>query len=390
MINRTHGRNGISWGAAAASAALGLLGLGAAANAEPPYKSSVVGTDFDFITDADPSLFDKLEYVGEQRREMADKRPDTPELRKQAFVFEAHFSDRTRVFIVIDAAFASPDAARAEALRYVHPLGKLPTLLRKGLDNSLVVHKGGEDTTAFSDQGLIIVYSDNATKRIGTHDLEETIFHESIHASLDGAHAHSKEWTAAQTKDGAFITRYAEKNPEGEDLAESALFAYTLLHHPERIPAEDAKRIRELIPSRIAYIAKLIPPGQPIFTVERPVQSPEPHQPQNDPPKADAPKSTKCLGDISKRGQLSDVLSNAVRSDFGVDSRANISDLLADERLTSEGLFQAVVARLKTDPEKIKGSIRRHQHTNCTHAPVDNARTDQVLAEWKAPPQAGP
>lgn len=165
MITRTLARNTFRCCATLASACFAVIACVARADAQL-YKSSVVGTDFDFITESDPSLFEKLEFVAQQQREMADKRPDTPELMKQAYVFEAHFRDTTRVFLVIDAAFGSQEAAQAEAMRYVHPLGKLPTSLRKGIDRGLVVHKGGEEFTAFSDRGLIIVYSDNATKRI--------------------------------------------------------------------------------------------------------------------------------------------------------------------------------------------------------------------------------
>ena len=49
--------------------------------------------------------------------------------------------------------------------------------------------------------------------------------HESVHAAWDKTHAKSAEWQDAQKKDGGFITDYARKNPQGEDLAESALFA---------------------------------------------------------------------------------------------------------------------------------------------------------------------
>ncbi len=386
MNTRTDARTMFSRCAAAVTAGVALMASAAPACAEPPYASSVVGTDFDFITADDPSTFEKLEYIGQQLREMADKRPDTPELMKQAFVFEAFFSDKTRVVIVIDAAFGTPDAARTEVMRYVHPLGKLPTLLRHGVNRNLVVHQGGEDTTAFSDVGLIIIYAGNATKRIATHDLEETVFHESIHAALDETHAASEGYLTARAKDGAFITRYAERKPQGEDLAESALFAYTLLHHPERIPPEDAKKIRELIPNRIAYIATILPPGQPIFTTVEPaaVKPANPPTPEGEEPKSDVDKPGPCLGDISKRGQLSDVLSNALRIDF----KLSAPELLGNERLTSEQLFQAVVAKLKLDPEKLKESIRRHQHINCKHGPVDNARTDEILAQWKAAPVA--
>jgi hypothetical protein len=377
MIKRIHARK--QWYAAVASANLAVLAWFAPAEAQL-YRNSVASNDIDFIIESDPSLFEKLEFVGQQVREMADKRPNTPELRKQAYVFRAHFSDNTRVALVIDAAFGTEEAARTEAMRYVHPLGKLPTTLRHGIKRGLVVHKGGEDTTAFSDRGLIIVYSDNATKRIGTHDLEETIFHESIHASWDRAHARSEGWTAAQAKDGAFLTEYAQKKPKNEDLAESALFAYTLLHHPERIPADDAKRIREMVPNRIAYIAQLLPPGEPIFTT---LPRPAPARQSE----GDGSQSDECLIDIDLRGQLADILSNALRSDFSNNTRDAASELLADDSYDNgEALFQAVVARLNIDPENLKASILRHYHVNCTHGPVDNSAAEQTLALWKPAP----
>ena len=165
--------------------------------------------------------------------------------------------------IHLDADFESQAAAQAEAMRYVQRLGRLPSALLHGV-NRLVVHMGKPDTTAFSDIGLIVVYSANATKRISTHDLEETLFHESVHAAWDAKHARSPEWLAAQDSDGGFVTRYAQKNPKSEDLAESALFAYTLIHNPERIPEPDAARIRATIPARIAFVKGLIPTGRPI------------------------------------------------------------------------------------------------------------------------------
>ena len=235
---------------------------------EPLYPSSVVGTEFDFILDTDPDTFVRLEDKGEGQSEMPDKSVESAPLRKKAFLFAAHFNDGTRVNLAIDGDFKTQDAARKEALRYTPRLGKLPTALRRGVER-VVVHKGGEDVTAFSDEGVIILYSDNATKRIGTHDLEETVFHESVHAAWDKTHETSAEWLDAQKKDGCFITKYAMKNPMGEDLAESALFAFALIHHPKRIPKKDADKITRAIPNRIAFVEKLLPKGKPLhFAVE--------------------------------------------------------------------------------------------------------------------------
>jgi hypothetical protein len=240
----------------------------ATAGDEPLYPSSVVGTEFDFILDTDPDTFVRLEDKGEGKAEMPDKSVESAPLFQQAFLFVAHFNDGTRVKLTIDADFKTQEAARKESLRYTPQLGKLPTALRRGVDR-LVVHKGGEDVTAFSDEGVIILYSDNATKRIGTHDLEETVFHESVHAAWDKTHEASAEWLDAQKKDGCFITHYAMKNPKGEDLAESALFAFALIHHPKRIPKKDADKITRAIPSRIAFVEKLLPKGTPLhFSVE--------------------------------------------------------------------------------------------------------------------------
>jgi hypothetical protein len=234
----------------------------------PPYRSSVVGTDFDFITESDPDTFVRLEDKGQGPAEMPDKSDRSAPLVQQAFLFTAHFNDGTRVNLAIDADFKSQESARQEALRYTPRLGKLPTALRRGVDR-VVVHKGGENVTAFSDVGLIVLYSDNATKRLGTHDLEETIFHESVHAAWDKKHAASPEWKDAQQKDGRFITDYARKNPKGEDLAESALFAYALIHHPNRIPKAEAEKIARAIPNRIAFVEKLLPKDKPLhFAVE--------------------------------------------------------------------------------------------------------------------------
>lgn len=232
------------------------------------YENSVVATDFDFIHDTDPSTFMCLEYKGQGLREMPDSTRDSP-LVQSAFIFVAYFGDGTSIDMALNTEFEKEDAARTEALRYVPRLDKLPTSLRQGVER-LVIHKGSEDSTAFSDVGLIVLYSGNATKRISEHDLEETIFHESVHAAWgerwtwDEADENWSKWREAQASDGAFVTNYASENAD-EDLAESALFAYTLIHHPERIPEEDAARISSTIPARIAFIRDLLPPDEPIF-----------------------------------------------------------------------------------------------------------------------------
>jgi hypothetical protein len=221
--------------------------------AAPIYRSSVVGTDFDFITDADPSAFTRLEYVGFQKFEMPDKRESDEPLVQHAYVFNAYFSDGAKVSIALDKNFGSRQAAEQDTRRYTLPLGKLPSLYRHNLRH-IVVHKGGADTTAFAeDKGhFFVIYSDNATKRIGNHDLEETFFHEGTHASIQTKYLGRAAWQKAKNTDNAYITDYA-KTEDQEDFAESALFAYTMIYHPERFPAAERARIEKQIPNRIAF-----------------------------------------------------------------------------------------------------------------------------------------
>jgi hypothetical protein len=224
---------------------------------EPLYRSSVVGTDFDFITEDDPSAFERLEYVGFKEFEMPDKRETDEPLLQSAYVFNAYFNDGTKIGIALDKDFGSREAAEQDAVRYVPRLGKLPSLYRQNLRH-VVVHKGGPDTTAFAeDKGhFFIIYSENATKRIGTNDLEETFFHEGTHASIQDDYLQGSAWKKAKEADNAYITKYA-KSGEQEDFAESALFAYTLIHHPDRLPAAERERIEKQIPNRIAFFRNL-------------------------------------------------------------------------------------------------------------------------------------
>jgi hypothetical protein len=225
----------------------------AISSASPLYRSSVTGTDFDFITENDVSSFEHLEYVGFKEFEMPDKRGAGEPLIQNAYMFNAHFTDGTKVGIALDKDFGSRQAAAQDAVRYAPRLGKLPSLYRQNLRH-IVVHKGGRDTTAFAeDKGhFFVIYSDNATKRIESHDLEETFFHEGTHASIQVGHLGGRAWRNAKAADYAYITDYA-KTEDQEDFAESALFAYTLIHHPERFPDHERQKIEKQIPNRIAF-----------------------------------------------------------------------------------------------------------------------------------------
>lgn len=65
------------------------------------------------------------------------------------------------------------------------------------------------------------------------------------------------DWLTAQERDGAFVTQYAKSNPKKEDLAESALFVFSMLKNPGRMPTEVKDWLEENIPNRLDYISAL-------------------------------------------------------------------------------------------------------------------------------------
>lgn len=127
-------------------------------------------------------------------------------------VYEARYLDGKRLELLAHPDFKNPKAAQAIAYPVAKAIGRLPTSMRAKLSH-VVLHKG--DHTAFGeDRGrFFVLYSQNVKKRLSTHDLDETVFHESVHATLDHPHAASGKWRRAQRKDRTFLTRYAERNP---------------------------------------------------------------------------------------------------------------------------------------------------------------------------------
>lgn len=217
----------------------------------PLFKNSITSTDIDFITDEDPNSFVSLEYLGQAEHEMPDRRNDVL-MDDSTFVFEAAFSDGNKVEIWAHSLFESVSEAKKYAQMLTDPLGKLPKFMRKTLLH-VVVHKGDETAFGESEGHFFVLYSQNMETRISNHDLEETVFHESVHATLDSDYQKDEKWLQAQQDDGIFITEYGASKPNLEDLAESAIFAYTMIKHPNRLSKDIEDWITQNAPNRLAF-----------------------------------------------------------------------------------------------------------------------------------------
>ena len=256
-----------------------LLAAGAASAQDGPLYGSMTDTVFDLIRSDDPTAFVCLEYDGRAARQIWDKRIDD-EPTVEAHTYTARFADGLTTQVNVNPEFGSEEAARAEAEILMKALGRIPTRMREGVGR-FGIHDG---TPTFSagprgggmgpegERGRIIGYAERGRQRIAEGKLEETMFHEAVHATLDAEWAETPEWRAAQEADGRFLTAYGEANPQGEDLADTAPFAHALMHHPERVPPVDTQDIRAAIPNRLALLEEILPPDEPVF---RQVAEPE-------------------------------------------------------------------------------------------------------------------
>ncbi len=222
---------------------------------DPLFPNSVVSNDIDYILESDPDSFVGLRFIGRQDRETPGDPSGGSLFDTNTFIFEALFSDGETMEIWCHSSFITEEAAREFAEKLGPRMGKLPAFQRN-MVNHVVIHNG--DRTAFAEiEGqFFVLYSENMNRRISTNDLEETVFHESVHASYQFMYETDPIWTSAQAADPTFVTVFGQENPQLEDLAESALFAFTYLTYPGRLPSDIESWLEENIPNRLEFFGK--------------------------------------------------------------------------------------------------------------------------------------
>lgn len=220
------------------------------------FPNSVVSNDIDFIHTDDPTVPHETIWKARGCKEMPSSLTVDSLMQDDCYVLQLKFEDGASVGLWAEPGFESKKVVSDYAKKIGDALGKLPKAMRQKL-RRVILHKGDRVASSEHQGHFFIMYSENIDARVSTHDLEESVFHETIHATLEARHATSPEWLMAQKKDGDFITAYAASKPRQEDLPESALFAYTLIHHPGRMPAEVEKAVREIMPNRLDYLRNL-------------------------------------------------------------------------------------------------------------------------------------
>lgn len=214
----------------------------------PPFNGTIF-LDPDIITDADPTTFESLFYVGQDSRTMFDRRVNDW-ITVNAFLFSSTFDDGLHIEIQVNPEFQNSDVAEIESVKFATVIGRLPTALRHDVE-TVWIHKGTQPFGGGNNN--LLIHTGQATLYENDGILEETFVHEASHTSLDAAHSTSSGWISAQESDGNFISTYARDNPTREDIAESFLLYMAIRYRSDRISLSLETTILETMPNRISY-----------------------------------------------------------------------------------------------------------------------------------------
>ena len=220
--------------------------------AGPLYPNSVASNDLDFIRMDDPTTCFSVVPTAPADAEMYDPRRDVLQV-TGVLHFEVRSPDHILI-IRLHPAVPNP-AARAQAV--AASVARLPDPMRLALRSVHILD--GDGTSWAEDRGqFFTVYDDLIDRRLADHDLDETVFHEAAHVALDPVLSTDPDWRANQDADARFVTEYAAQFPDREDIAESALFAWTMLYHPGRLPPQVEQAVRDTMPNRLEYLGNVL------------------------------------------------------------------------------------------------------------------------------------
>ncbi len=160
-------------------------------SASAPIESTGADQERDLIRPGDPTAFGCVVDLGVGPGEFFDKTSGELVFPPDTGFFEVRYSDGSTVEIRIHPDLATTGDLAVRAERIAEPIGLLPPELRRGIERVGLL---GGDETAQADGGGegIHLYAENVEVRASAGRLEETLFHESVHTSLDRDYSRSE------------------------------------------------------------------------------------------------------------------------------------------------------------------------------------------------------
>ncbi|MGZ2368156.1 hypothetical protein ACXR6G_00035 [Ancylomarina sp. YFZ004] len=214
----------------------------------PGFREGTIFIEPDIITYEDASAFNGILYEGRFDRYLFDRRYDD-DIRVLAYVFSVSFDDGLSCEFRLNPEFGSMDEAMSQAIRYATVIGQMPNCLRRDI-RTVTIHKG--DQLFGGGDGDILIHTEQAYWYDKEGILEESIFHEACHVSLDPYH-YNAEYREAMCADKAFISEYAEEHPDREDIAESFLTYFAVAYRSDRISWKVRDIIEYVNDNRLSY-----------------------------------------------------------------------------------------------------------------------------------------
>jgi hypothetical protein len=212
------------------------------------------------ITSTDRSTTVSTTYVGQFPRTLYDRRPNNW-VTVNAYVFNTVFDDGLQTEIAVNPEFGLTGAT-AQANKYGTEIGRLPNVLRSGVE-MVGIHAGvypfGGGLVDLSHRGITVHTGQGdqyATYPAGSV-LEEALLHEATHAKLQ-SRSNTAGWLAAQAADPEYISTYARDSVDTqgihtEDIAESFLPWLAVRYQRDRISQSTYNTITATIPHRLDY-----------------------------------------------------------------------------------------------------------------------------------------
>ena len=244
-------------------AALLVAALSPAAGAQgtPPFPDGLWDLSPTIITDTDRTGFREAVYGGERERHMWLIRGDAwTSVDHIVHVFDVDF-DRIRVEFQVHPELGDEADAREEVETYAPMIGRLPRALLEHLREVEIQQNGlnwaarGYDKEPSAGVIHISIEAADAWEARGLDDfMDELLFHEAVHVSLDPIHRDDPGYFDAQYADRIYISNHARRRPYNEDLAETLLAWFAVRYRPERISPAQHQAIIEAVPNRLAYL----------------------------------------------------------------------------------------------------------------------------------------
>ena len=218
----------------------------------------------DIINKSDPTTHKDIEFIKIEKIKTSDGRLGDHSNKYEAtfYLFEAKYQYSNNIKIWVNSEFKTSEKIVEVALRYSKMLGQVPDYFRSEL-KWVVIHGPWVDKAkctcawyAFRNEGVYI-----HTEMIPNQQEEEILIHELTHVTIDSLYYNAENefiWKEVQKKDGNYISKYAEKKPLNEDIAESAVAWVAVRCKKDRISKSVYKKIIKTIPNRLKVLDDLI------------------------------------------------------------------------------------------------------------------------------------